>query len=188
MWHIGMPEQKRDILVASDDPCGKPRRGSFPNLNVCGDIGLKIRNDGTWYFEGSPIKRKPLVKLFASVLRREDDGRYFLVTPVEKVPIDVEELPFIAVEMSRKGEGLDQMLAFRTNVDDVVTAGGEHPLGFQTSADRLVPFIEVRDGLKAKLTRPVYYELAALAVEGPHGGTLGVWSAGTFFAFPASGM
>jgi len=183
-----MPEQKRDILVASDDPCGKPRRGSFPNLNVCGDIGLKIREDGTWCYEGSPIKRKPLVKLFASVLRLEEDGHYFLVTPVEKVPIDVEGLPFIAVEMSRKGKGLDQTLAFRTNVDDVVTADGEHPLGFQTTENGLlVPLVEVRNGLKAKLTRPVYYELAALAVEDPKSRKLGVWSAGTFFAFPASG-
>lgn len=182
-----MPDQKRDILVASDEACGKPRRGSFPKLNVCGDIGLKIGNDGTWYYEGSPIERKPLVKLFASVLRREDDGSYFLVTPVEKVPIEVEGLPFVAVEMSREREGQHQMLAFRTNVDDVVTADGEHPLGFEATASGLpVPYLEVRKGLRARLARSVYYELAALAVEGPGDG-LGVWSGGEFFAFPAPG-
>src|SRR5262245_42877526 len=103
-----MPDQKTDIFVAPGDACGKPRRASLPNLNVCGDIGLKIGRDGTWYYEGSPIRRKPLVKLFASVLRREEDGNFYLVTPAEKVPIEVEGLPFVAVGMSRDGQGSDQ--------------------------------------------------------------------------------
>lgn len=159
----------------------------MPNLNVCGDIGLKIGGDGTWYYEGSPIRRLPLVKLFASVLRREDDGNYYLVTPVEKVSIEVVDLPFIAVEMFKEGEGREQRLSFRTNVDDVVTANGEHPLGFQAAAGGdFVPSVLVRDGLKARLARPVYYELAALTVEGPATGSLGVWSGGMFFAFPAT--
>ncbi len=151
-----MPDQKRDILVASDGVRGKPPRASLPNLNICGDIGLKIGADGTWYYEGTPIKRKPLVKLFASVLRVEGDGEYLLVTPVEKVPIEVADLPFVAVEMVREGEGSGQRLTFRTNVDDVVTADGKHPLGFQAiSTGQPVPYVLVRDGLKAKLARPV---------------------------------
>jgi uncharacterized protein len=185
--YMGMPDQKRDILVAPDEVRGKPPRASFPNLNVCGDIGLKIGADGTWYYEGTPIKRKPLVKLFASVLRVEDGEKYFLVTPVEKVPIEVADLPFVAVEMFKEGAGSEQRLSFRTNVEDVITADGEHPLGFQAaSSGPPVPYVLVRDGLKARLARPVYYELAALAVEGPNEGTLGVWSGGAFFAFPAT--
>jgi hypothetical protein len=182
-----MPDQKRDIFVAPDDARGKPRQALLPNLNVCGDIGLKIGGDGTWYYEGSPIRRLPLVKLFASVLRREDDGNYFLVTPVEKVSIEVVDLPFVAVEMFKEGEGREQRLSFRTNVDDVVAANGEHPLGFQAAAGGdFVPSVLVRDGLKARLARPVYYELATLTVEGPATGSLGVWSGGMFFAFPAT--
>ncbi len=183
-----MPDQKRDIFVAPDDAGGKPARASLPNLNVCGDIGLKIGADGTWYYEGTPIKRKPLVKLFASVLRVEDKEKYFLVTPVEKVPIEVADLPFVAVEMFKEGEGSEQRLSFRTNVDDIVIADGEHKLGFQAAATGTpLPYVLVRNGLKARLARSVYYELAALVVEGPEKGSLGVWSGGAFFAFPASG-
>ncbi|MGI8852136.1 MAG: DUF1285 domain-containing protein [Methyloceanibacter sp.] len=182
-----MPDQKRDIFVAPDDARGKPRQALLPNLNVCGDIGLKIGGDGTWYYEGSPIRRLPLVRLFASVLRLEGDGNYYLVTPAEKVPIEVADLPFVAVEMFKEGEGRDQRLSFRTNVDDVVTANGEHTIGFQAAArGDFVPSIVVRDGLKARLARPVYYELAALTTEGPEAGSLGVWSGGAFFAFPAT--
>lgn len=183
-----MPDQKRDIFVAPDDARGKPARASLPNLNVCGDIGLKIGADGTWYYEGTPIKRKPLVKLFASVLRCEGEGNYFLVTPVEKVPIEVADLPFVAVEMFKEGEGSEQRLSFRTNVDDVVIADGEHRLGFQAAATGApLPYVVVRNGLKARLARSVYYELAALAVECPEKGSMGVWSGGAFFAFPATG-
>ena len=94
----------------------------MPKLNLCGDIGLKIGRDGTWYYQGGPIGRKGLVKLFASVLRLEEGGRYYLVTPVEKVPIAVEAMPFLAVEMVRKRSGESQTLSFRSNVDDVVAA------------------------------------------------------------------
>jgi hypothetical protein len=158
----------------------------LPKLNLCGDIGLKIGRDGTWYYQGGPIARKGLVKLFASVLRLEEDGRYYLVTPVEKVPIEIESLPFVAVEMRREGKGETQVLTFRTNVDDVVTANEEHPLGFQPGKlGGFIPFILVRGGLKARLSRSVYYELAALAVElgGPE--RFGVWSGGAFFPFPS---
>jgi uncharacterized protein len=128
-----MPDQdERDVLVAFEEARGKPRSAALPNINFCGDIGLKIGRDGTWYYQGSPILRPGLVKLFASVLRLDDDGAYFLVTPIEKVSIEVEGAPFVAVEMWREGSGAAQRLSFRTNVDDVVTADGEHPLGFET--------------------------------------------------------
>jgi uncharacterized protein len=178
-----MPDQDKSApLVASARDGGKPGGPSLPNLNVCGDIGLKIARDGTWFYQGSPIGRKPLVKLFASVLRREDGG-FYLVTPVEKVPIAVEGEPFVAVELTREGEGKDQRLIFRTNVDDLVTADAAHRIGFRAeTGGGQVPFVEVRDGLRAQLARPAYYELTALAVEADGG--LGVWSCGVFFPFP----
>jgi hypothetical protein len=182
-----MPDQdERDALVALEKVRGKPRSVALPNINLCGDIGLKIARDGTWYYQGGPIRRLPLLKLFASVLRHEDDGRYYLVTPVEKVPIEVEGMPFVAVEMTREGSGEGQVFTFRTNVDDVVRADGEHELGFDAAPEGndSTPFILVRDGLKARIARSVYYELAALAVESPDRAGLGVWSGGTFFPFP----
>lgn len=181
-------QDERDVLVALGQVRGKPPSAALPNINLCGDIGLKIARDGTWYYQGGPIRRHPLVKLFATVLRLENGGRYYLVTPVEKVPIEVEGLPFVAVEMRREGRGEKQRLTFRTNVDDVVTADEEHAIGFETAATGKgsMPFILVRDGLKARIARPVYYELAALAVEGGAKGRLGVWSGGTFFPFPSS--
>lgn len=173
-------------MVASEKAPGKRPSASLPKLNLCGDIGLKIGRDGTWYYQGGPIARRGLVKLFASVLRLEGDG-YYLVTPVEKVPIEVETMPFVAVEMWREGSGAAQSLSFRSNVDDVVSAGPEHALGFQAGPKgNFTPFILVRDGLKARLARPVYYELAALAVEHDGAEGPGVWSGGVFFPFPAS--
>lgn len=185
--HIVTPDQdERDAVVAPEKPRGKGPSAALPKLNLCGDIGLKIGRDGNWHYQGSPFARKPLVKLFASVLRLEEDGRYYLVTPVEKVPIAVESLPFVAVEMKQEGEGEGQTLTFRTNVDDVVTAGPGHPLGFQPgSLGGFTPFVLVRGGLKARLARSVYYELAALAVEAGAPAELGVWSGGMFFPFPS---
>jgi len=178
-----VPDQdERDRLVASGKDGGKQPKPLLPNLNDCGDIGLKIARDGTWYYQGSPIGRKPLVKLFSTVLRREDDG-FYLVTPVEKVPIDVEGEPFLAVAMTREGHGEDQRLTFETNVGDVVTADAGHPIGFRAKpGGGHAPYVEVRDGLTAQLARPVYYELTEFAVETKQGA--GVWSGGAFFAFP----
>jgi hypothetical protein len=182
-----MPDQdEKGAVVASEKPRGKGPSAALPKLNLCGDIGLKIGRDGTWYYQGGPFTRKPLVKLFASVLRLEEDGNYYLVTPVEKVPIEVESLPFVAVEMRREGEGEAQALIFATNVDDVVTAGSDHPLGFQPGTlGGFTPYVLIRGGLKARLARSVYYELAALAVEGGVPKQFGVWSGGVFFHFPA---
>ncbi|HEX5032921.1 MAG TPA: DUF1285 domain-containing protein [bacterium] len=173
-------------MVAPEKSRGKRPSAALPKLNLCGDIGLKIGRDGTWYYQGGPIGRKGLVKLFASVLRLEGDGSYYLVTPVEKVPIAVEAMPFVAVEMVREGSGESQDLSFRSNVDDVVTAGPKHPLGFEPGPERgFTPFVVMRDGLRARLARPVYYELAALATERTAGGGPGVWSGGEFFPFPS---
>lgn len=147
----------------------------------CGDIGMAILRDGTWLYQGSPIGRKPLVKLFSRVLRRDADGRYFLVTPAEKVDVAVADAPFLAVEMEVRGAGRDQTLIFRTNVDDVVSCGAEHPVRFvaEDGSGGLKPYVHVRGRLEALVTRAVYYDLVELAVE--EGGVFGIWSGGHFF-------
>ena len=156
----------------------------------CGDIGLKICADGTWVYRDSPIRREALVKLFASVLRKDADGRTYLVTPAEKVDMAVEDAPFLAVEMEVHGTGKGQELIFRTNVDDIVRCGLEHPLRFsvQEPTGGLKPYVRVRGRLDALLTRPLYYDLVGLAGEEMRGGSFvpGLWSGDTFFAMRAS--
>lgn len=156
------------------------------NPPYCGDIGMAIRRDGTWTYQGSPIGRKPLVRLFSRVLRRDEDGKTYLVTPAEKVDVAVEDAPFLAVEMEVTGTGADQRLVFRTNVDDVVACGPDHPLRFvvEEGSGGLKPYLSVRGRLEALVTRAVYYDLVELAVE--RGNTLGVWSNGLFFEMPAT--
>lgn len=163
------------------------------NPPYCGEIGLRIASDGTWFYQGSPIGRKRLVKLFSSVLRKDEDGKTYLVTPVEKIGIDVDDAHFLAVEMSRSGEGEEQTLTFRTNVDDVVTVGPDNPIRFQTMGAEdsdatleeggLKPYIMVRGRLEALVTRALYYDLIDLAVckATPEGDKIGLWSGGTFF-------
>lgn len=154
------------------------------NPEHCGDSGMKILSDGTWLHEGSPIGRVALVRLFSSVLRREPDGGHVLVTPVEKLAIAVEDAPFVAVEMTSEGEGPARRLAFRTNVGDMVVAGPEHPLTIEDRGHGAHPYLRVRGGLEALVARPVYYELANLALDeqaGPDGNP-GLWSNGAFFA------
>lgn len=159
------------------------------NPPYCGDIDMRIGADGTWYYLGTPIGRLPLVKLFASVLKRED-GKYFLVTPVEKCGIRVDDAPFMAVEMMRMGEGGGRVLRFRTNVDDWVDCDAGHGLRFEAAADGgLTPYLHVRRDLWAKVTRALYYDLVDLAEEKKVGGDLmfGVASGGAFFPMaPAS--
>jgi hypothetical protein len=141
---------------------------------------MRIARDGTWYYMGSPIGRLPLVKLFAGVLRREDDGSYVMVTPGERVGIKVDDAPFVAVEVRRQGQGRDQILAFRTNVDDLVTADADHPIRVAAAANgEPSPYVLVRPGLEALIGRAVFYQLVDWAEE--RDGALGVWSAGTFF-------
>jgi hypothetical protein len=170
-------------------------RGGMPpvetwNPPYCGDIGMAIKADGTWFYQGSPIGRMPLVKLFARVLRRDEDGRHYLVTPVEKVDVAVEDAPFLAVEMEVRGQGADQELIFRTNVDDIVTCGPDHPIRFEREAGSggLKPYVRVRGRLDALVTRALYYDLVELALaneERPAGTSPdvpGLWSGGNFFA------
>jgi hypothetical protein len=130
----------------------------------CGDIDMEIKSDGTWFYMGTPIGRQPLVRLFSTVLRRDDDGKTYLVTPVEKVGIRVEDAPFVAVEMAVEGEGAAQKLTFRTNVGDVSEAGPEHLLRFEITGENqeLKPYLHVRGNLEALVSRPVMYDLVEL--------------------------
>lgn len=150
---------------------------------------MRIARDGTWFYRGSPINRLPLVKLFASVLRRERDGSYWLVTPAERGRVAVEDVPFIAVAVETEGGdmqggGRDQRLIFRSNLDEIVAAGPDHPLRVETAADGTpAPYILMRPGLEARLARPVFYELVELGREEQIAGEtrFGVWSDGVFF-------
>jgi len=159
------------------------------NPPFCGDIDMRIAADGTWFYLGTPIGRPALVKLFSSVLRRDEDD-YFLVTPVEKVGIVVEDAPFQAVEMEVAGEGDARSIAFRTQVDDLVSVGADNPIRFERAAkDGLKPYIHVRRGLWARVTRALTYDLLALGevreVEGV--AMFGIAVAGGFHpAVPAS--
>jgi len=171
----------------------KGKRGLPPvhlwNPPFHGDIDMRIAVDGTWYYMGSPITRMPMVKLFSSILRRDDDG-FFLVTPVEKVGITVEDAPFIGVELTVSGNGEEQSLTFRTHVDDRVTAGTDHPIRIETNAKTLEPrpYVHVRAALEALISRPVFYEMVELGVEELVRGQrmLGVWSQKEFFPIGAT--
>ncbi|ESY88728.1 DUF1285 domain-containing protein [Mesorhizobium australicum] len=131
------------------------------NPDFCGDLDMEIKADGTWFYLGTPIGRMPLVQLFSSVLRKDADGRTYLVTPVEKVGIRVADAPFVAVEIDVSGEGEDQVITFRTNVGDVIEAGPERPLRFvdENGTGGLKPYVLVRGRLEALVARPVMYEL-----------------------------
>jgi len=153
--------------------------------DFCGEIDIIIKKDGSWWHEGTRITRKGMVELFASVLRKDEDGVTFLVTPVEKLAITVERAHFIAIRLDAKGEGESQRLFFTTNLDDVVEAGHECPLRIETDPEtgEPDPYVTVWGRLEASLSRPVFYELVDLAVERdtPNGPQLGVWASGVFF-------
>ena len=155
------------------------------NPPFCGDLDLRIASDGTWFYLGTPIGRPALVRLFASVLKRKGD-RYFLVTPVEKIGIQVEDAPFMAVEMRVERNGDAPKLHWRTNVDDWVACGPGHPLRFEPEADTggLKPYLHVRHGLWAKVSRPLAYDLVERGEERMVDGRrmFGVASAGEFYA------
>lgn len=134
------------------------------NPPFCGDLDMEIRADGTWFYLGTPIGRAPLVRLFSTVLRKDEDGKTYLVTPVEKVGIRVVDAPFVAVEMQCTQDAEGQVLTFRTNVGDVVSAGPDHPLRFVIHGDNreLKPYLHVRGRLEALVSRAVMYDLVAL--------------------------
>lgn len=177
-------------------PEGGGRKASYPSESghnvanakgpvLCGDLQMRIDRDGHWYYHGSPIGRKELVRLFSRVLRRDEAGEYWLMTPAEKGRIAVEDVPFLAVELMASGSGRDQVLRLRTNVDDMVTVEAAHPL--RVAHDLVTgepsPYVLVRDGLEARLARSVYYEVVSLGVERrvSRETLFGVWSSGTFF-------
>jgi uncharacterized protein len=160
---------------------GYLRRGTLPPVEDwhpahCGDSLMRIAPDGTWFHQDRPIARPELVRLFSTILRKDQDG-FVLVTPAEKLSITVEDAPFLAVLLTVE----EQRLCFTTNVGDQVTADADHPLHFKMVDGAPIPYLHVRSGLMAKAARPVYYQLAELAVM--HQGRMGVWSGGIFFPF-----
>jgi hypothetical protein len=151
----------------------------------CGHFDIHIDRDGSWFYRGTPINRASLVTLFSTVLERDADGVYWLITPAERGRVTVDDSPFLAVELERRGTGATQELIFRTNVGDFVTADAGHPLRVATdkATETPRPYILVRNRLEARLTRPVFYNLVDYAVEERVGDAtrFGVWSKGTFF-------
>ena len=134
--------------------------------DFCGDIDMRIARDGTWYYMGTPIGRKRLVKLFSSVLRRDPDGQHYLVTPAEKLRIKVDDAPLVVVELTRHGTGKDQAIEFRTLTDDALLLDEDHPLRVETDprSGEPAPYVKVRGNLEALISRPVFYELVDLAI------------------------
>ncbi len=149
-------------------------------------LSMRIARDGTWYYQGTPINRPALVKLFARALRQENDGSYWLVTPAERGRVEVEDVPFTAVALRAEGSGRRQKLIFRSNLDEEVIAGEDHPLRIAKVAgvkgegsDEAIPYILIRDRLEARILRPVFYQLVEFGEE--NGEQFGVWSSGRFF-------
>lgn len=177
-------ESPNATVEASNGNATTPDMEVFDDL--CGDLDLRIARDGTWFYHGSPIGRKPLVKLFSTVLRRDDAGDYWLITPAEKGRIEVDDVPFVAVEMDVMGQGKSQSITVRTNIDDIVTVGPENPLRVEINPDtgEPSPYVLVRDRLEARLNRPVYYQMAEICEQRciDDQEIYGVWSNGAFFS------
>ena len=180
-------------IVADAEKAGNPENGErgLPPVHLwepdyCGDIGMKIARDGQWYYDNSPIGRKKLVRLFSTILRHDDNGEHYLVTPVEKIRVEVEDAPFIATLMTVIGEGREQVLRFETNVGDFTEAGADHAMRFEIdgSTGEPSPYVHVRANLEALIARPVFYDLVELAVV--HDGQFGVWSDGIFFSISSA--
>ncbi|MGJ4891633.1 DUF1285 domain-containing protein [Bradyrhizobium sp. HKCCYLS3077] len=176
-----------DRLTSAATQAGTAGKGLPPvhlwNPPFCGDIDMRIANDGSWYYMGTPIGRPALVRLFSTILKREGE-KYFLVTPVEKVGIRVDDVPFMAVELRKEGDASGELLHFRTNVDDWVTCDTTHRLRFEPGeSGGLTPYLHVRADLWAKVTRPLYYELVDMGEERMIDGEVmfGVGSGGAFF-------
>ncbi len=175
----------QDLMKALQDTEEGERPVEKWNPDYCGEMDMVIKPDGSWWHEGSRITRKGLVSLFASILRKDEDGRTYLVTPVEKIGIQVERAHFIGVRVDIEGEGKDQRVFFTTNLDEVVEAGPDNPIRIETDPETLEPspFVTVRGRLEAALSRPVFYELVDRAVEikTEAGNQLGIYAAGSFF-------
>ena len=164
-------------------------KGGLPPVHLwnppfCGDLDIRIARDGTWYYLGTPIGRKPLVRLFSTILKREGD-QYFLVTPVEKVGITVDDAPFVAVDFNIAAQDDSQIITFETNVGDHVSADHHHPIRVvrDTQTGEPAPYVMVRGGMEALIDRKSFYRLVDLGESAPHDGQdwFGIWSMGTFF-------
>lgn len=180
------PDDLANLIEGKDGtsaPSGEPQADRH--------FGMRIGRDGTWYYLGTPIKRMPLVKLFSTVLRRDDKGDFWLITPVERGRIDVDDAPFVAVELTVDGEGQDTRLTFRTNLDEEIVADAEHPIRVEVDpeTEEPTPYIHVRDNLEALIARPVFYDLAEMAEEAAVGDVieLRVWSGGNMFRLGNAG-
>jgi uncharacterized protein len=172
----GLNELSRDLAKAK----GLPPVHLW-NPPFCGDINMRIAADGLWFYMNSPIGRLPLVKLFSSVLRLDDDGKYYLVTPVEKCGITVDDAPFLAIRMRVEGEGAARIIHFETQIEEEVAVGPEHPLRFtdEPGTGGLKPYVVIRRNLEALVSRALFYDLVALgSIEGEW---FGVWSSGAFY-------
>jgi hypothetical protein len=179
----GLTTAARDAATAAKTGKGLPPVHLW-NPPFCGDLDMRIARDGTWFYQGTPIGRPALVRLFSTILKREN-GKHFLVTPVEKVGIQVEDAPFLAVEMLKEQKDGGRLLRFRTNVDDWVPCDAAHRLRFEAAADGgLTPYLHVRADLWAKVTRALYYDLVDMGEEQVVDGNpmFGVVSGGEFFA------
>ncbi|SFS11134.1 hypothetical protein SAMN05192580_3530 [Sphingomonas jatrophae] len=155
------------------------------NPTRSGDSEMRIARDGRWYHQGGPIERPEMVRLFSTILRREPDGSHVLVTPAEKLAIEVEDAPFVAVELKSEGSGEARRLAFRLNTGELLVAGPDHALRFGEESDGPRPLLHVRKGLEALVARPVYYELVELALAEERDPP-GLWSDGAFFPLSAA--
>ncbi|MBL8537104.1 MAG: DUF1285 domain-containing protein [Hyphomonadaceae bacterium] len=182
------PSSLEQVLAALKVQAGASDRRPPPvdqwNPPYCGEAGFEILRDGTWKHEGTRITRESMVRLFASILRKDDDGATYLVTPVEKIRVDVEDAPFVAIRADRHGEGRDQTIVFTTNVGDIVTAGSAHPIRVGHHGDEPRPYILVRGRLEARILRAPFYELVEWAER--RDGKLGVWSGGRWWELGAS--
>lgn len=179
------PSNPLQSVIAQAEKAENGEKGLPPvhlwEPEYCGDIGMRIARDGQWYYDNSPIGRKKLVRLFSTILRHDEDGEHYLVTPVEKIRVEIEDAPFVATLLRVSGEGRQQVLRFETNVGDFAEAGPEHALRFEIDpqTDEPSPYIHVRARLEALISRSVFYQLVELAeVEGD---AFGVWSHGVFF-------
>lgn len=189
-----VPDEGGGGVPAGGDASEESRIGSLTGIKP-GEFA--ITREGTWWHDGKPIPRRELVKLFATVLKREADGGYALVTPAERARVHVEDVPFLAEELEVTSERGQQVLQLRTNVDRWVAAGPDHPIWVQQSpdSDEPAPYIRVSEGLDARLVRSVFYQLAEIAESGPADPNhdqqgqevLGVWSRGTFFPLDPTG-
>lgn len=169
-----------------DGPARRPKGFRLkPGQVLCGDLDMRIDRNGVWYHHGSPIGRKELVRLFSTVLRRDEAGDYWLITPAEVGRIEVEDAPFMAVELTTSGAGADQFISLRTNVDKIVTVDADHPIrcDFDPETGEPSPYLVMDGGVEARIARAVYYELVALGAEESHDGetSFGVRSSGVFF-------